>query len=87
MARIVTHAPRITWAEVEAGWWIRVGLAGAFAVLSAPILALSGEMGGLESLGFAIVSAVATALAAWRTRALLGASRAPATPLARPAQA
>ena len=39
------------------------GYAGAFAVLSAPILALTGEMGGLESLGFAIVSAVATALA------------------------
>ena len=87
MARTVTHAPRVSWAEVEAGFLIRVGIAGAFAALSAPALALSGEMAPLEALGLAIVGALAAAAAGWRTRALLGAPRAPALRLADPAQA
>ena len=58
------------------GGWIRVGVAGAFAVLSSPVLALAGELGVQDALLVASAGAAATALAWWRVNALLGDRRA-----------
>ena len=86
MARIV-YASKLSWAIVEAGWWMRVAIAGVFAVVSAPLLALSGEVGLLDAAMVALAGALATAFAAWRTNALLGERRAPVRRLQRAAQA
>jgi hypothetical protein len=86
MARIV-YASKLTWAIVEAGWWMRVAIAGVFTVVAAPLLAASGEMGPLDALVVAVGGALATALASRRAYALLGARPAPLRRLHRAAQA
>ena len=86
MARIV-YASKLSWAIVEAGWWMRVAIAGVFALVSSPLLALSGEVGVLDAVIVALAGALAAAFAGWRTNALLGSRRAPGRRLHRAAQA
>jgi hypothetical protein len=86
MARIV-YASKLSWAIVEAGWWMRVAIAGVFAVVSAPLLALSGEVGLLDAVLVMLAGALAAAFAGWRTSVLLGTRRAPVRRLHRAAQA
>lgn len=71
----IEHAPRLTWSDVALGGWIRVGLAGAFATLASPALAVAGVLSPGDALVVAGLGAGAAALA-WRRVALrLGARR------------
>ena len=72
MERNEASTPRVTAALFFAGLWLRVGIAAAFAVLTAPLLVVDGALSPGDGVALLLLG-VAIAWLAWRrTRALLG---------------
>ena len=72
MDRTETTTPRVNAALIIAGLWIRLGIAAAFAALSAPMLVARDALRPGDGLALAALGAALAYLAWLRTRALLG---------------
>ena len=71
MDRVPPMQP-LTWALVEVGLWIRLGISGAAVAVATPLMAVAGEIPWTSGLLF-LAFGSALAVFAWRrTRVLLG---------------
>ena len=71
MDRNEASGPRVSAALVIAGLWLRVGFAGAFAALAAPMLVLRGALQAGDALALFAIAAGLAWLGWWRASALL----------------
>jgi len=74
----VPAGPTVTWALIEVGLWIRLGIAGAAVAIAAPLMALAGEIAWTSGV-LSLTLGGALAAFAWRRTCVLLGEEPPAT--------